>query len=395
MHFLYRLFFLSFIFFACNHDTNKTFLGTRLPQISKFKVDLSYDPGKRDKSIDTFFGHLHSYAGFNGVVLVARKGKIVYENAFGFANYLKRDSLRIDSRFQLASISKQFTSLAILILKDEGKLSLQDKVTTYFSDFPYPDVTIHMLLSHRSGLPKYEYFTEKSWKDKKKAMTNKDLMEMMAQLKPAAFSRPNGHFYYNNVNYAVLAAIVEKVSGESLAGFMKKRVFDPLGMKHTSIYSKAIDTVYPTNLIGYERSFRRRDDPNWLDGIVGDKGVFSTVEDMFIWDQMLYSNQIIKQKTLQEAFMPYSKDTKGHFNYGYGWHLFFPASSTLDSALRESQGKIVYHTGWWHGYKNIFVRDIRNQGTIIILSNLFNSSINKLDPLYKLMGIPALRSSAY
>jgi CubicO group peptidase (beta-lactamase class C family) len=380
---------------SCNSSPTKVAVINPPDSNARFVVDLHYNPSKKDKSIDTFFQHLHSHRGFNGNVLIAKNGKIIYENTFGFANFLKKDSLKIDSKFQLASISKQFTALAILILRDEGKLKLSQLVTDFFPKFPYAKISLHLLLSHRSGLPNYQYYSEKTWKNKRKAMTNLDLMDMLTEYKPSPYSSPDTHFFYNNVNYAVLAAIVEKISGESLENFMKKKVFDPIGMFHTRIYSKAIDTLNPTNLIGYDRSFRRRDDPNWLDGIVGDKGVYSTVEDMFIWDQMLYSNKIISQKTLQEAFTGKNRDMKGHFNYGYGWRLFYPGDHKLDSLTRESKGKIVYHTGWWHGYKNIFVRDLDHHNTVIILSNLFNSSINDLDPLYRLLNIPVLRHSAY
>ncbi len=385
----------SYLNYHCSHSSKKEIKIFKTELDTSFKPDLHYDPLQKNPKVDFFFQHLHSHNGFNGAVLIAKEGKIIYENAFGFANYLKKDSLKIYSRFQLASISKQFTAIAILLLRDAGKLKLEQKVTDFFPNFPYPNITIHLLLSHRSGLPNYQYYSEKVWKNKKISMTNLDLINMLVDNKPALYAQPNKHFFYNNVNYAVLAAIVEKVSGESLQKFMKTKVFDPIGMKNTLIYSKAVDTVYPTNLIGYERSFRRRDDPNWLDGIVGDKGVYSTIQDMFIWDQMLYCNKILKQSTLQEAFKGYNPELKGHFNYGYGWRIFYNDEKDPDLTIKESQGKIVYHTGWWHGFKNIFVRDIKHHNTIIILSNMFNSSINELDDLYLLLDMPPLRHSAY
>jgi len=385
---------LAFLVYSCNSSVTKSNPAESPYQERDFKVDLHYDKKKADHSIDTFFRHLHEHRGFNGVVLVAKKGKIVYENAFGYANYLKRDSLTLDSRFQLASISKQFTSMAILLLKQDGKLKLGQPVADFFPNFPYKSITIHHLLTHRSGLLKYENYSQFNWKDKHKAMTNLDLMNLLEQNKPLPWSKPDAHFKYNNINYAILAALVEKISGMPLSQFLKKRVFNPLGMTHTLVYSKATDTLYPTNLIGYEKTFRRRDDPNWLDGVVGDKGVFTTVQDMFIWDQYLYTNKLISQDSLKIAFYPYSRDKK-HFYYGYGWRLFYPTDPALDSLKKESPGKIVYHTGWWHGYKNIFVRDIQHHTTIIILSNIFNSSINELDPLYSLLKMPVIRQGAY
>lgn len=378
---------------ACHSPIHRNFSEGKKDQ--DIKPDLNYDPRSKDPHLDTFFVHLHNRKGFNGVVLIAKKGKIIYENCFGFANYLKKDSLKIDSRFQLASISKQFTAMAILILRDQGKVKLNQLVTDFFPNFPYPHISLKLLLTHRSGLFKYEYFSEKVWKDKHKPMSNLDLMNLISQYKPGLFSQPNTHFYYNNINYAILAAIVEKVSGQSLGQFIKSHVFIPLGMKNTSIYSMASDSVFPTNLMGYEKSFRRRGASNWLDGVVGDKGVYSTVQDLFIWDQYLYTNKLLSQTSLNEGFISQSRLEKGHFGYGYGWRIFYLSDPGTDSLKRESGGKIVYHTGWWHGFHNIFLRDLKNRNTIIILSNVFNSSIKDLDPLYKLMKMPIIRHNAY
>lgn len=373
-------------FASCNHSNkNKETTSQGVKIKHEYKIDLTYNPESADKNIDAYFKRLHAVKNFNGAVLIARKGKIVYRNVFGYANYQKRIPLLIDSHFQLASVSKQFTSFAAMMLKDEGKLKFDQLVTEFFPDFPYPGISIRMLMTHRSGLPNYQYYSESVWKDKHKAMSNMDLMAMLATNKPGRWSAPDTHFLYNNINYAVLAAVIEKITGQSLNAYMKEKVFDPLTMVHTHIYCKVTDTMAPTNLIGYERSFARRNDPNWLDGVVGDKGVYTTVDDMFIWDQMLYTDRLLKPETLREAFTGYSKEIKGHFNYGYGWRIF-----------DVDQGKkIVYHTGWWHGYKNIFVRDIRNETTVIILSNMFNSSINDLDDLYAMLNIPPIRMSAY
>ena len=378
---------LSFV--SCSHSKKNSQVATTAIESVKikhdFKIDTNYNPAERDKNIDAYFQRLHARMNFNGAVLIAKKGKIVYRNVFGYANYAKRLPILKDSHFQLASISKQFTSFAAMMLKDQGKLKFEQNVTDFFPDFPYPGISIRMLMTHRSGLPNYQYYSEGVWKDKHKAMSNMDLMTMLAKNKPGRWSAPDTHFLYNNINYAVLAAIIEKVSGKSLSLYMKQNVFDQIGMTHTHIYSKVTDTLAPTNLIGYERSFRRGDYPNWLDGVVGDKGVYTTVGDMFIWDQMLYTDRLLKPATLQEAFVGYSKEMKGHFNYGYGWRIF-----DVDPGQ-----KIVYHTGWWHGYKNIFVRDIRHETTVVILSNMFNSSINDLDDLYAMLNIPPIRMSAY
>lgn len=378
---------LCILFFSCSSTDKKAH--NRLPQDDNSdSLTLVYDESKADKRIDEFMSDLHRRYSFNGNVLVAKKGKIIYQKAIGWADYLHRDSLNIDSQFELASVTKPMTAAAVLILMERGKLQLDQKVTAFFPDFPYPDITVEMLLTHRSGLMNYIYFVDNLWKaakkDERKGISNMDVMKLIAEHKPAPYSRPDTRFHYNNSNYMILAAIIEKVSGMSFADFMKENVFVPAGMKHTAVYSKAVYDKIPVDVVGHDRTWRYSVVQNFLDGPVGDKGIYSTVHDLLLFDRALRKGRLLKKSTLDSAYTGRSEPIRGHFNYGYGWRLF------------EGRGhKVAYHTGWWHGFRHIYLRDLTNDITIVLLTNLTNGSLLKLDELYHIVGMPVVRKSAY
>jgi len=375
---------------SCSQSKNKQVSST--PDVGKPfhpEVYLKYDPKKADKHIDDFMKHLHQVANFNGDVLVAKNGKIIYENAFGWADYPRQDSLKIDSKFQLASVTKTMTSTAIMQLWERHKIKLDQDVRDFFPNFPYPGVTIRLLLTHRSGMMNYVYFVDDVYRaehrDQRKGITNQQTMDMIAQYKPAPFNKPDKRFLYNNSNFMVLGSIIEKVTGMSYAQYMKENIFDPAGMKNTAVYSKAVYDKIPTNVLGHDRnSWKYSVAPNFLDGPVGAYGIYSTVGDLFLFDRALRAGMLIKPATQDSAYTDHNPMIRGHFNYGYGWRLF------------EAPGeKVVYHTGWWHGFRHIFLRDMKNDVTIVLLGNMVNGSLLHLDDLFKMTGMPIVRKSAY
>lgn len=375
----------SFLFLAACSSPQAKQQAKVEQQAKKDSIALLYDPANADKDIDAYMQRLHEKSAFNGAVLVAKKGKIIYQNVFGWANYLKKDSLTIDSKFELASVSKPLTGLGVLKLVQEGKLKLNQTVNDFFPDFPYPGISIDMLLSHRSGLPNYVYFAEKVWPEKKKGMSNMDVMALLAQHKPGRYGAPNGRFHYNNSNFMVLAAIVEKVTGQDFATYMKEAIFDPAGMKNTAVLSTVAFPKIPTNVIGHDKVWRRSVVQNYLDGPVGDKGIYSTVQDLFLLDLAIKDGRILDKALLDSAYVPRSEVKRNNiFSYGYGWRTFTPKDA-----------QVVYHTGWWHGFRNLYVRDLTNDVTIVLLSNMANGSLVHLDGLYNILKMPVLRQNAY
>lgn len=348
-------------------------------------VLVAYNPEKGDKFIGDFVQKLHKKYGFNGNVLVARDGKILYQKAIGWADYLHRDSLKINSEFETASITKTFTGVAIMQLIEKGKLSLTDDVKKFYPNFPYEGINIKLLLTHRSGMMNYVYFTDGIWKDKKKPMSNQDVMNLIIEHKPARYAKPDTRFHYNNSNYMVLAAIIEKVTGKTYADYMMENVFKPAGMKNTHVYSTTVYPKIPVDVIGHDRTWRYSVVQNFLDGPVGDKGIYSTLHDLVLYDNALRKGRLLSKASLDSAYTGYSKPVNGHFNYGYGWRLF----------EGDKGKKVAYHTGWWHGFRHIYVRDLDQKIVVIFLGNLTNGSLMHLDDLYKYLKMPVIRKSAH
>lgn len=356
-----------------NATSAKHFSSGISPQIE----DLYYrikSKGSAHK-LEGIFQKLRSTYGFNGVVLITEHNHVIFKKAFGYADLASRDSLKVNSQFQLASVSKQFTSMAIMMLKERGFLSYEDKVTRFYPQFPYPDVTIRQLLTHRAGLADYRWFIDPYWLDKEKPISNQEMMRMFSKYKPDPYFKSNSHHAYSNTGYAILAAIVEKVSGVTFSTFMNKAVFEPLGMKHSQIYSKCEDDKLPGNVCGYERNGSWKAPNDCFNGITGDKNVFSTVEDLFIWDQALYSNKLVKQETLAEAFNDGSPELRGLRNYGFGWRI----------NKQNPEKQVVYHSGWWRGFRTFFLRNLTDHNAIIVLTNTVNYSINSLGEVNQLV----------
>lgn len=309
--------------------------------------------------IDQIFTTKHKAGNFNGNVLIAVKGEPVYKKSFGYANKATGERLTTESTFQLASTSKPFTAAAILILIEEGKIGLDDVVQKYYPQFPYYGVTVRHLLCHRSGLPDYLNFAKLY--TKKAYIDNQDLVEMMIARRPRALAKPNVVFKYNNTNYALLAALVEKVSNQSFAVFCEKRIFEPLGMHNTWVW-------HPTQphrkgqTYGYSQAWVPRK-PDLFDGVAGDKGIYSTVGDMLKWDQSWYDNTLLKPSTVEMAYVGQTKSASGK-DYGLGWRM-----------SQAGGQKMIYHNGWWHNYNIVFKRFINDSTTIIIFSNKYNQSI--------------------
>ena len=162
--------------------------------------------------VDSLFRHLHKKKGFNGTVLVTKYDQIIYRGAFGYADFKTKDTLSTQTVFQLASVSKQFTAVAVMMLKEQGKLNYDDSLQVYIPDFPYKGITIKQLLTHRSGLPNYTYFSDKLWPDRKVDLNNDDVLSMMAVHKPNIYYQPDRTFSYSNTGYALLASVVEKAT---------------------------------------------------------------------------------------------------------------------------------------------------------------------------------------
>lgn len=314
--------------------------------------------------------------GFNGNVLIAQKGVVVYQKSYGFANFKDTIKNNLQSKFQLASLSKTFTAVAIMKLAEQGKIGLDYTVKDYFPNFPYDGITIRSLLCHRSGLPFYQYTFDKAVRENKVYPTNQQMMEWFAtaQPTPKMFNQPDHYFGYNNTNFAILAALVEKVSGKPFDEYMRENLFKPAGMKNSFIVTTKNDSININRTFGYQ--FGQRLPKDYYDDITGDKGVYSTVGDLLNWYKALKNNTIINKESFREMITPRSFEYPGLRNYGYGFRLWVDAKQQTD---------YVYHTGWWKGYNTIMFFDPREDFVIILLNNRYNRSVYNVKSLIDIM----------
>jgi CubicO group peptidase (beta-lactamase class C family) len=311
--------------------------------------------------ISEFFEKTLLRTNFNGAILVAKGGNIIYEKYRGFANLQQRDSITDSTQFHIASTSKTFTSIAILKLVQQKKLSLDDSLTHFFPGFPYPGITIRMLLNHRSGLPNYIYFMDNADWDKSNYVTNQDVLNYLYNSQPRRSFPPDTHFSYSNTNFVMLALIIEKISGIPFPEYMQQNIFDPLQMTHTHIFRLA-DSLTATPSFDAGGGLWKND---FLEATYGDKNVYTTPRDLLKWDQALYDTSFISAASLDSAFKPYSLEWNTLHNYGLGFRL----------KLYPNGKKVVYHFGRWHGFNAAFARLMDEKIVIIILGNRFTRSI--------------------
>ena len=314
---------------------------------------------------EIFFDSMLDGSNFNGGMIVAKGGNIVFEKYKGFINIDGKDSVNALTSLHIASVSKTFTAMAVLKLQEQGKLNIEDPVTKYFPKFNYEGVTIKTLLNHRSGLPNYLYFMEKVGWITDSIIQNKDVLNWLIERKGFIkdIGKAETRFNYCNTNYALLALIIEKVSGETYPHFMQENIFDPLGMKNTFVHFKGDNKIRSKSF-----DWRGREIPdNYLDAVYGDKNIYSTPRDLLIWDRALSDTQFLKAKSLALAYTPYSNERPGIKNYGLGWRM----------NVYDDGKKIIFHNGWWHGNNAAFIRVLKDDATVILISNRYASAVYK------------------
>jgi len=372
------LFFLGIFSFIANTSSSKDIVVETeqlLPeQLEEIPVNLVVHYPKKATTkvrskLDSLLKRIHKRHDFHGAVLVAKNKKIVYQNQIGTADFKKKTLLNKESVFQLASVSKQFTAAAIMLLQQRNQLKLTDTVNTYFPNFPYKAVTIKTLLNHTGGLPKYFWIAEHKWQQKK-APSNNEMMELLTTSNVQRFFKPGRNFDYSNTGYFVLASIVEKISGTSFSSFLKQNIFEPLQMKNSYVYSFENDSIRDNQLDGYRlhRGWRHVKIPSTVnDAIVGDKNVYTTAEDLFKWTQGLNSGNLLTKKSLALMF------TKGETIYGrkvpYGFGF------RIDNKNKNS----IYHYGKWNGFSTGLTTYLEDDLVVIVLEHTSYNALKSLN----------------
>lgn len=358
--------------FSCGHLGNPA--GNKLSLKLEHAAETELDAVQQNIShrLDTLFTNMNERGIFNGSVLVARAGKILYQRSLGLMNKRDNNPLNDSSMFQLASVSKVITATAVLMLHERHLLNIESPVTNYLPDFPYQGVTIRQLLSHRSGLPNYLYALNSEICRPDYRMSNVDMYNSLIAKNAKPYLRPDTRFNYCNTNYAILALLIEKTSGKTYQAFLREELFEPLGMRHTATIHE-IDgggnTAQP-----YDHKWREVA-TDASDYVLGDKSIYSTPYDLFLFSEALYQGRIISPATQQQAYTAFSREKKLS-NYGYGWRL---------KDFNDPVKKEVYHNGWWHGYRSSFHRRLGDSVTVVILSNQLNTTAYQTYRVYQIL----------
>ncbi|WP_058188404.1 serine hydrolase domain-containing protein [Terracidiphilus gabretensis] len=326
------------------------FLACGLPGVCGVPHSSSDDSRQE---IDHFLRTLHERGQFNGAILVGDKNGILYEAAFGQADRPAGTKFTTETQSCLASVSKPFTALAIMMLVQDGSLRLDDPVSKYVDGLkePIASVTIRQLLNHTSGIPDYGN-TNIEHPD----VTTEEVLHALRTLDHLEF--PQGQQYsYSNSGYVLLGAAVAKASGMPFPQFLSTRILQPVGMKQTFVLThegqKTRGTAKAYNDFG--------DLDDYAEFVTGDGGMYSTVEDLYLFDRALYRGSLVTQTTLDEMFTP-ATVRKGSTTYGLGWNI-----------EDTGPGKRVWHTGSTAGFRAYFERRLANRRVVIMLTNIGNS----------------------
>ncbi|MEJ7611169.1 MAG: serine hydrolase domain-containing protein [Ferruginibacter sp.] len=368
--------FITGSFPSCSGVKNKEIV-LQADVFKTYKLPASAKLSENDKEririgAGLFYDTLLKNSGFNGGILVAKGGNIIYENYRGAVNFGGTDSINANTPLHIASVTKTMTAMAILKLQEEGKLNINDTLTKYFPAFNYPDITIKDLLSHRSGLPNYLYFMKTVGWNEDSVIQNTDVLQWLIDKKGMIenIAPPNRRFTYCNTNYALLALVIEKVTGSSFPAYLQRELFDPMGMKNTFVHYTGDGKIRSKSF-----DWKGREIPdNFLDDVYGDKNVYSTPRDLLIWDRMLSDTGFLSARSFKAAYIPYSNERPGIKNYGLGWRM----------NVYPDGRKIIFHNGWWHGNNAAFIRLPKEDATIIILTNRYARAVYKAKYLVNL-----------
>ncbi|MBW2494100.1 MAG: beta-lactamase family protein, partial [Deltaproteobacteria bacterium] len=316
-------------------------------------------PTPASRSVDALFTETTSAATPGAAIMVIRDGKVLQKSAYGMADVEHGVPFETDTSTRLGSVSKQFTAMAIMLLEEEGKLDYDDPITRYLPEISRiaDGITTRNLMNHTGGLPDY-YDVMVEVTGVERPLTRHALDAYAAWGEPVF--APNERYEYSNPGYELLALIVERASGERFGDFVEERIFAALGMKNSVVlderHPKLAKRAYGYRIDG-DGFAPNDDDP--LNYIIGSGGIYSTVEDLYLWDQALYTENLVSKATLDEAFSPTELNSGELFPYGFGWGF--------DEHLGR---KRIAHGGSWVGFRTFIGRYVDDRFSVIVLTNL-------------------------
>jgi CubicO group peptidase (beta-lactamase class C family) len=335
-----------------------------------------------NNNVDHLFAGYSDCEGPGAAVMVIQDGTILLKRFYGLADVDLKVAIGDDTQFLLASVTKQFTAMAIMILQENNRLRYDDPLSEFFNHFPsYAEkITVRHLLNHTSGLPEFDCLFVKAgsidvdwprssrWPPSGYEPTSKDVLNLLAR-QPTLRFNPGDRFEYDNSGYVVLAQIVEEVSGMRFAQFVHQEIFDKIGMSHSIVFDET-KPVVPNRARSYTEAVcgkYREIDYTPLNLIYGEDGIYTTIDDMFLWDQALESEVLVKHETLMEAFSPRRLNCGNCTTYGFGWDF----GQTLQYAD-------ISHDGWWVGFRTYILRLLSCRFSVVVLANCAGIEASKL-----------------
>ncbi|MEM6724617.1 MAG: serine hydrolase domain-containing protein, partial [Bacteroidota bacterium] len=310
---------------------------------------------------------------FNGSALVAYEGQVVHKAGYGLANVEWDIANAPDTKHRLGSITKQFTAMLILQLAEADKLDLQAPISTYLPDYPKETgdiVTVHHLLTHTSGIPSYTGFPNFFEELSRDPYTPDEFVKLFAD-KELEF-KPGSQFAYNNSGYFLLGVIVEKITGMTYEEALHKMIFQPAGMNNTGYDNH--DDILKKRARGYERDGARLVNAPYLDMSLpyAAGSMYSTAEDLFIWDQVLYTNELLSKESMERYYEP-AISAWGPMSYAYGWAVGYePIGNTSDTIYT------IGHGGGINGFNTIISRTPSDKAVVVLLSNAGGAPLNDM-----------------
>jgi len=315
-------------------------------------VNRSIKKDELKNEIEFLVSTYHNEGKFDGTILVADSSDIIFKGAFGLANHEKESPLSTESQFYLASVSKQFTASAILLLFQNDSIAPDDPIHLYLPELPeiYYGITFRNLLNHTSGIPDYYNFAKLF-----NGFTNSDVLKELTKVDSLEFE-PGTRYKYSNSGYVLLSILVDRISGSSFANYLKENAFLEAELAHTVVYDQFAEEP-ERRVTGYGKDGTLTD---YQFRTTGGGGIFSNVEDLYKWHKALSSYSLIKEDIMKLAYKPTILKTDSTVYYGFGWFI------------DPDDPNHVHHDGTLEGFRTLFDRQLDNWNVIILLSN--NSS---------------------
>jgi len=329
-----------------------------------FFVVTSFGQNGSTTAIDNYVRTEMSKQKIPGLALaIVKNGQIVLARGYGLSNVEHQVSVKPQTIFQSGSVGKQFTATAIMMLVEEGKVGLDEKISKYLGEVPeaWNDMTVRHLLTHTSGLTDYpDDF------DFRRDYNEEELLKRAQAIKPAF--KPGEKWQYSNIAYLTLGILIHKVTGQFYGDFLQDRVFKPLGMTSTRIISEA--DIIPNRAAGYRIEKDQLKNQNWVSptlNTTADGALYFNVLDMAKWDAALYGETLLKQTSLRQMWTPVTLNNKKTYDYGFGWGV-----------AQINGHRLIEHGGAWQGFTTYIGRYIDDKVTVIALDNLSGANPGKI-----------------